>query len=195
MSPRGVAIPDIRERLFAAAERVVTRDGPGALTSRAVTNEAGVAKGALHAHFAGLDEFIGELVLDRFASTARQADQLTSLVGQDTVKANLVTVTAALLASVNPAMVTLAMTRPAAARHTRRGLEAGAPAFSAIQDSMAGYLDAESRLGRIPAGTDTATTALALVGTVHHLLMTSGPDGQPEPRQTVERLVTLLIAT
>ncbi|MFD8644153.1 MULTISPECIES: TetR/AcrR family transcriptional regulator [Streptomyces] len=195
MSPRGVAIPDVRERLFAAAERVVTRDGPGALTSRAVTSEAGVAKGALHAHFSGLDEFIGELVLDRFASTARQADQLPSLVGQDTVKANLVTVTAALLTSVNPAMVTLAMTRPAAALHTRQGLEAGAPAFSAIQDSVTGYLDAESRLGRIPSGTDTATAALALVGTVHHLLMTSGPSGLPEPLQTAERLVTLLVAT
>ena len=40
MSPRGVATPDVRERLFAAAERVVQRDGPGALTSRSVTTEA-----------------------------------------------------------------------------------------------------------------------------------------------------------
>ncbi|MFG2985712.1 hypothetical protein ACGFYQ_31395 [Streptomyces sp. NPDC048258] len=107
------------------------------------------------------------------------------------MRANLVTVTVALLTSVNPAVVTLAMTRPAAVLHTRQGLEAGAPAFSAVQDAVAGHLDAESRLGRIPSGTDTATTALALVGTVHHLLMTSASDG-PEPRQIAERLVSLL---
>lgn len=43
--PTGVAIRDVREQLFAAAERVLLRDGPSALTSRAVTSEAGCAKG------------------------------------------------------------------------------------------------------------------------------------------------------
>jgi AcrR family transcriptional regulator len=46
--PTGVAIRDVREQLFDAAERVLLRDGPAALTSRAVTDEAGVAKGVLH---------------------------------------------------------------------------------------------------------------------------------------------------
>lgn len=82
MSPRGVAIPDLRERLFAAAERVVTRDGAAALTSRAVTDEAQCAKGVLHAHFAGLDEFVAALVLDRFAGSARGAEALAGRVGR-----------------------------------------------------------------------------------------------------------------
>ncbi|MER6999876.1 TetR family transcriptional regulator [Streptomyces sp. NPDC000410] len=196
MSPRGVAIPDLRERLFTAAERVVAREGTSALTSRAVTTEAGVAKGALHAHFAGLDEFVGELILDRYARTARQAAELPSLVGRDTVAGNLLTVALALMTSVDPAVVALAMTRPAASLHTRQGLEAGAPGFSAIQDAVTAYLDAERRLGRLPAAADTATTALALVGTVHHLLMThtmTRTPGGPEPREITERLVTLLV--
>jgi AcrR family transcriptional regulator len=63
--PTGVALRDAREQLFDAAERVLLRDGPSALTSRAVTTEAGCAKGVLHRHFADLDAFLAELVLDR----------------------------------------------------------------------------------------------------------------------------------
>ena len=63
--PTGVAIRDVREQLFDAAERVLLRDGPSGLTSRAVTTEAGCAKGVLHRHFADFDGFLAEFVLDR----------------------------------------------------------------------------------------------------------------------------------
>src|SRR4051794_35357326 len=114
MSPRGVATPDVRERLFAAAERVVEKGGPGALTSRSVTAEAGCAKGLLHAHFAGFDEFVAELCLDRFARTAARAQALAGLAGQGTVARNLDAVALALFDSGGPAISGLAMTRPAA---------------------------------------------------------------------------------
>ena len=35
--PTGVALRDAREQMFAAAERILLRAGPHALTSRAVT--------------------------------------------------------------------------------------------------------------------------------------------------------------
>jgi AcrR family transcriptional regulator len=44
--PTGVHLRDARQQLFDAAERVLLRDGPDALTSRAVTDEAGCAKGS-----------------------------------------------------------------------------------------------------------------------------------------------------
>ncbi|MFE9629618.1 TetR family transcriptional regulator [Streptomyces sp. NPDC006463] len=193
MSPRGVAIPDLRERLFAAAERVVARDGAAALTSRAVTAEADCGKGVLHTHFAGLDEFVAELVLDRFARSARQAEGLGARVGQGNVAGNVQEVVLALLESLPPAVVGLAMTRPAAALHTQEGLRSGAPAFDAIQGSFAAYLRAEQRGGRIAEGADTATIALALVGTVHHLLMTRAPGGSEDARRTTELLIAVLL--
>ncbi|MFK8847156.1 TetR/AcrR family transcriptional regulator [Streptomyces sp. Ac-502] len=192
MSPRGVATPDVGERLFAAAERVVVRDGPGALTSRAVTTEAGCAKGLLHAHFAGLDAFVAELCLDRFARTATKARALSERVGQDTVAANLEAVALALLESGGPAISGLAMTRPAATARVREALAGGAPGFDAIQDAITGYLAAERDLGRVPASVDPPSVALAVVGATHHLLMTGWP-GAPDPRPSVTRLVGALV--
>ncbi|MCX2179654.1 TetR/AcrR family transcriptional regulator [Streptomyces sp. SKN60] len=193
MSPRGVATPDVRERLFAAAERVVERDGPGALTSRSVTTEAGCAKGLLHAHFAGFDEFVAELCLDRFARTAERARALEGLAGRGTVTGNLDAVVLALFASDGPAVSGLVMSRPAASARVREALESGAPGFAAIEAAIAGYLAAERDLARVPAGLDPATAALALVGTAHHLLMTSWP-GAPDPRPAVRRVVAALVA-
>src|SRR6201985_2927506 len=72
--PTGVGIRDPRGQLFDAAERVLLRDGPAALTSRAVTAEAGVAKGVLHRHFADFDAFLTDLALDRAARIAAAAD-------------------------------------------------------------------------------------------------------------------------
>ncbi len=42
--PTGVALRDVRQQLFDAAQRVLLQAGPDALTSRAVTTEAGCAK-------------------------------------------------------------------------------------------------------------------------------------------------------
>ncbi|MFF5404546.1 TetR/AcrR family transcriptional regulator [Streptomyces misionensis] len=193
MAPRGVATPDVRERLFAAAERVVERAGPGALTSRSVTTEAGCAKGLLHAHFAGFDEFVAELCLDRFARTAARARALPGLAGQGTVAGNLDSVVLALFDSGGPALSGLAMARPAAMARVRAALEGGAPGFAAIQEAVAGYLTAEQGLGRVARSVDPGTAALAIVGTAHHLLMTGWP-GAPDPRPAMRRLVSALVA-
>ncbi|MCT2592920.1 TetR family transcriptional regulator [Streptomyces sp. N2-109] len=192
MSPRGVAIPDVRERLFSAAERVLAREGPGALTGRAITGEAGCAKGMLNAHFAGLDEFLAELLLDRFSRAARQAGELPARAGQADVADNLRTVTLALLSSTGPALTGLTLARPGASQRVREALRAGAPGFAAIQSSITDYLEAERRLGRVTDGTDTAAVALALIGTIHHLLMTADWSGTPDPGGQAEQLVTML---
>ncbi|MFJ6581021.1 TetR/AcrR family transcriptional regulator [Streptomyces sp. NPDC091368] len=192
MSPRGVATPDVRERLFAAAERIVEREGPGALTSRAVTTEADCAKGLLHAHFAGLDDFVGQLCLDRFARTAARARALSESAGKGTVSGNLNAVVVAFFDRGGPALSGLALTRPAAAQRFREALEAGAPGFAAIQEAVADYVEAERTLGRVAATADPHTVALAVVGTAHHLLMTTWP-GAPDPRPAMRRLVAALV--
>ena len=67
------------EQLFDAAERVLL--GTRALTSRAVTEEAAVAKGVLHRHFADFDAFLFELVVDRIAEWAARPPPCAALPG------------------------------------------------------------------------------------------------------------------
>ena len=69
--PTGVHLRDARQQLFDAAERILLRAGPNALTSRAVTDEAGCAKGVLHRYFTDFDAFLADLVLDEMALTRR----------------------------------------------------------------------------------------------------------------------------
>src|SRR4051795_8104669 len=87
--PTGTALSDARQQLLAAAERVLLRDGPNALTSRAVTAEAGVAKGVLHRHFADFDAFLAELVLGRIRRLAGLGTDLRARAGSGTVTGNL----------------------------------------------------------------------------------------------------------
>src|SRR5690348_7382934 len=102
--PTGVALRDAREQLFAAAERVLLRAGPDALTSRAVTTEAGCAKGVLHRHFADFDTFLAELVHDRVTRLELQSIALQTSAGTGTVPGN---VTGALTESLTPVAVAI----------------------------------------------------------------------------------------
>ena len=79
--PTGVHLRDVREQLFDAAERLLLEGGPSALTSRAVTTEAGVAKGVLHKHFDDFDGFLAEFVLDRVDKMDARAKALLASAG------------------------------------------------------------------------------------------------------------------
>ncbi|MBO0775140.1 MAG: helix-turn-helix transcriptional regulator, partial [Actinobacteria bacterium] len=87
--PRGVAMQGAREQLFDAAERVLARAGPAGLTSRAVTDEAGVAKGLIYRYFADLDEFLAELTAARLRSAVASLSGLPDRAGSGTVTDNL----------------------------------------------------------------------------------------------------------
>lgn len=188
--PTGVAIRDPRGQLFDAAERVLLRDGPAALTSRAVTAEAGVAKGVLHRHFADFDAFLTDLALDRIALIDRQAADLRAAAGTGTVAGNL---TAALPALFDPAV--LALIRLVIARDELRvRLRAAAgsriPLMSESTALVAGYLTAERDLGRIAAGADIGTLAPTLTGAAH--LLFTDADGTPEPAAVAKVVNTVL---
>ncbi|HEY7276096.1 MAG TPA: TetR family transcriptional regulator [Trebonia sp.] len=188
--PTGVAIRDPRGQLFDAAERVLLRDGPAALTSRAVTAEAGVAKGVLHRHFADFDAFLTDLALDRIAQIDRQAADLRAAAGTGTVAGNL---TAALPALFDPAV--LALIRLIIARDELRArLRAAAgsriPLLSESTALVAGYLTAERDRGRIAADADIGTLAPTLIGAAH--LLFTDADGTPEPAAVARVVDTVL---
>ncbi len=125
--PTGVHIRDVREQLFDAAERVLLRDGPSALTSRAVTTEAGVAKGVLHRHFADFDAFLAELVLNRIARLDSQAAALRNSAGTGTVADNPTGALTTLFGPAAVAIVGLIISRDALRTRLRQAGSARVP--------------------------------------------------------------------
>ena len=162
--PTGVAIRDPRGQLFDAAGRVLLRDGPGGLTSRAVTAEAGVAKGVLHRHFADFDAFLAELALDGVARIGAQAAALRAMAGTGAVGGNLA---AALLDLFSPAilaLIRLVIARDELRARLRAATGSRIPLVSESTVMVAGYLAAERDLGRVPADADISTLAPTLIG-------------------------------
>ena len=190
--PTGVALRDVREHLFGAAERVLLRDGPSALTSRAVTTEAGVAKGVLHRHFADFDAFLAELVEDRIARIGRQAAALRDCAGTGTVAGNLADVLTDLFSSVAVAIVALITFRDDLRARLRQAGHVGVPLLTKASAMIASYLTAERDLGRIAADADIDTLALTLLGASH--LLFADREGTPPEAAAVGKMVGAVIA-
>jgi AcrR family transcriptional regulator len=187
-----VAIRQVRKQLFDAAERVLLRDGPNALTSRAVTTEAGCAKGVLHRHFTDFDDFLASLVLDRINRMDAQTTALLNSAGTATVADNLTSALTALFESVAVAMVGLITSRDELRARLRETLPAGIPVLTEAAIMIGAYLTAERELGRITPDADVRTLAATLIGT-GHLLFADRTGTPPEPG-AVLKVVTSVIA-
>jgi AcrR family transcriptional regulator len=187
---RGVAIPEVREQLFAAADRVLARDGPAGLTTRAVTAEAGVANGVLHRHFRDLDEFLASFATGRLRAIADGAAALQDRAGQGTVTGNLTEATVAMFGASAQALMSLVVSRPELARALAHASD-GSAGLGDVERYFAAYLDAEKKLGRIGPRADTEALAFTLLGTAHHLAITR-PGDTPGLRQQLQRIVAAL---
>ncbi|MGW7043475.1 TetR/AcrR family transcriptional regulator [Streptomyces avermitilis] len=190
--PTGVALRDVREQLFDAAERVLLRDGPSALTSRAVTTEAGCAKGVLHRHFADFDAFLAELVLDRIARIDNQAAALRDSAGTGTVAGHLTGALTDLFGTVAVAIVGLVTFRDDLRARLRKAGPTGVPVLREATAMIASYLDAERELGRIAADADVGTLAPTLIGAGH--LLFADRESAPPEAAAVGKVVTTVIA-
>ncbi|MGP3998710.1 TetR/AcrR family transcriptional regulator [Streptomyces sp. 8N706] len=189
--PTGTALRDAREQLFDAAERVLLRDGSSALTSRAVTTEAGCAKGVLHRHFADFDAFLADLVMDRIARVDNQAAALRKSAGTGTVADNLTDALTDLFGPVAVAIVALVTSRDALRARLRQAGVAGIPIMTEATAVIASYLVAERELGRIAPDADINTLAPTLVGAGH--LLFADRKGTPPEAGAVRKVVTTVI--
>ncbi|WP_019925917.1 TetR/AcrR family transcriptional regulator [Nocardia sp. BMG111209] len=190
--PTGVAIRDVRRQLFDAAERVLLREGPSGLTSRAVTAEAGFAKGVLHRHFEDFDAFLADFVLDRAERMDAQAAVLRDAAGTGTVVGNLTDALTALFESVAVAVVALVTFRDELRGRLRQSWPAGVPILTEGAIMIADYLTAEVELGRVAPTAEVDALAPMLIGT-GHLLFADRTGQRPDPA-AVRRAVTNVVA-
>ena len=192
MSPRGVAIPDLREQLFRAADQVLVRDGPSGLSGRAITREAGCATGLLYNHFGDLDEFLAQFVLDRVRLAAERAAELPARAGEGTLADNLTDAALSIPGSSGLAMIALVQAQPSVAARLRRSAPEGAQGMQTIEHAFLAYLEAEKEIGRLASHADTEALALGLVGAIHHLWLTA--TGGALERKHVRRVLAALVA-
>ena len=188
---RGVAIPEVREQLFAATDRLLARGGPAALTTRAITAEAGVANGVLHRHFRDLDEFLASFAAGRLQAIAGAAAALPGRAGHGTIAGNLTDTAVAVFGASGQELMSLVTARPELGQALAHD-GGSASGLGDIEKHFAAYLDAEQKLGRIGPGADTHTLAFTLLGTVHHLVITH-QGNTIDLRDQVRRIVTALV--
>lgn len=189
--PRGVAIPEIRQQLFSAAERVIVREGPGKLSGRAVTGEAGVATGLLYAHFADLEDFLAAYAVDRAFLVSAEAAALPERAGTGSVAGNLCDALLATPLTTVLALARLLVARPELTGRVHAVLGDKTAGLDAVESAAATYLADEQGLGRIAATADPGALALALVGVLHHLVLTAGTEAGVHTR--IRRTITALV--
>uniref|UniRef100_A0AAU3GU07 TetR/AcrR family transcriptional regulator n=1 Tax=Streptomyces sp. NBC_01401 TaxID=2903854 RepID=A0AAU3GU07_9ACTN len=199
--PTGVHLRDARQQLFDAAERVLLRDGPDGLTSRAVTDEAGCAKGVLHRHFADFDAFLADLVLDRAAQLELQAGALRESVGTGSVADNLTRALTTLFGPIPVAIIPLITFRDELRARLRQARPGGGIAILAeATTAISAYLADERALGRLAADADIDSLTLSLVGGGHLAFADRDRDRErdrdpgPPTTDVVGKLVTAVIA-
>lgn len=185
--PTGVALHDARAQLFAAAERVLACQGAGGLTSRAVTEEAGVAKGVLHRHFTDFDDFLAELVRDRITRVEAQTGELKESAGSGTLVSNLAEALADIFKPVNLGLVSAVIARDELRSRLRTTTPRGLPILTEAGAGLAAYLEAEQRLGRVRPDADARALALTLIGTGH--LLFAGEHGGLPDASAVQEIV------
>ncbi|MFB9660348.1 TetR/AcrR family transcriptional regulator [Glycomyces mayteni] len=173
--PRGIAIPQLRQHLFSAAETVVLREGPAKLSGRAVTVEAGVATGIIYTHFADFDGFLAAYAVDR-SFTIAAAPAFAERLGTGKVAANLADGLAAVPGPALTALARLLATRPELTARVEEVLGAGGSGIDALERAAAEYLAAEQVAGRLGAAAEPGALALAAVSVLHRLVLAGATD-------------------
>ncbi|MEU1229685.1 helix-turn-helix domain-containing protein [Streptomyces sp. NPDC005828] len=186
-------IHNVRGQLFEAAERVLLRDGPDALTSRAVTEEANCAKGVLHRHFTDFDAFLAELVLDRVRGVEEQTTTLCAAAGTGSVVDNLADALQDLFGPVTVAIVALITFRDGLRARLREAGSTGIPLVVQGAAMIAAYLTAEREWGRLAGDADIDTLAPTLVGAGHMLFADRA--STPPQIAAVRKMVTTVIVS
>jgi len=193
--PTGVALRDPKDQLFAAAERVLLRDGPTGLTSRAVTAEAGCAKGVLHRYFEDFDAFLAELVRSRADQVTARSALLLEVVGLGSPVIHLTGALFDLFDPVAVGIVGLITVRDELRLRLRQTWPRGVPILAEGRAMIVGYLAAERERGRLAADADLDTLALMLIGSAHLLFAgTEAPPSRAEVRGVVDAVLAGALA-
>jgi AcrR family transcriptional regulator len=180
----------LRAALVEHARRIVERDGVEALTMRALAAEADCAVGLPYKVFADREELVVELLLVEFERLRASFDALVARAGTGTVAENLAAYARVFLESHTP-VVSLAWKMDSAA--LSRAIDAKAHEsglLTSFETTVADYLAAEKRHGRVDAAVDERAFGFLVTGAVHNLIVS----GEAYPRPDLDELERMFAA-
>lgn len=158
------------------------------MTMRALAAEADCAVGLPYKVFENREELVAEVVLAEFQRLRASFDELVGRAGTGTVAGNLGAYARLFLESETPA-VSLAWKLDSAALSGVVDAKAGESGLLAsFENTVADYLSAEKRLGRVDSAVDERAFGFLITGAVHNLIVSGEAYPRPGTRE-VERML------
>ncbi|MBB5785617.1 TetR/AcrR family transcriptional regulator [Jiangella mangrovi] len=170
---------ELRASLLDHARRLIERDGAAALTMRALAAEAGCAVGLPYKVFTGREEIVAELVGAEFRRLRREFDAWVGSAGTGTVGGNLARYARIFVTAETPVFRLVGEGGDAALDSAVGAVAESSGLLESFGTTVADYLAAEKRLGRVDAGVDEQAFGFLVTGAIHNLAAVG--DGYPRP--------------
>ncbi|SEF18272.1 TetR/AcrR family transcriptional regulator [Jiangella alba] len=184
---------ELRASLLDHARRLIERDGAAALTMRALAAEAGCAVGLPYKVFGGREDIAAELVGTEFRRLRHEFDAWVATAGTGTVGENLARYARLFIEADTPVFRLVGEGGDTAFDSAVGTVAESSGLLESFGSTVADYLAAEKRLGRVAADVDEHAFGFVVTGAVHNLA--SAGDGYPRPAlDTIERYLHAVAA-
>jgi AcrR family transcriptional regulator len=179
--PRGRPRTGVREAILTAAEALLIDQGVSRLSTKEVAKRAGAAESSIFYHFGDRLGLLHSIILAHEPLYRDIAEQVSSQVGQNSLRENLVTLLEALesfFLRITPILAAMQSDASLRTDFAKRGKELNAGPHRAVS-LVVPYLAMEREAGRIRADCDLQSAALLIIGTAHQHALHRHLTGEP----------------
>ena len=188
---------ETRERILDAAAEVMGTLGLARATTKQIATAAGYSEATLYKHFSDKTELLLAVLGERLPPLVALLTRLPDQAGQGVVAERLQEVADQAVRFYQRQIPMLAslFAEPALLARYRQALAAVGAGPQRANQALAGYLRAESDLGRIPSSVDPDAAAAMLLGACFQRAFLSAFSGRPIPAAERAHLAASLVAT
>jgi AcrR family transcriptional regulator len=188
-APRSTeATSRLRADLLGHARTLVRRDGPSALTMRALAQEADCAVGLPYKVFADREEIVIELIKLELDDLVAQFDEWLAGSEQHSVAANLDRYATILLESPAAALVHAELMDARVVDDRLAAATRDSAFIASLHTAVPEYLRLEQRRGRVRTDVDAEAFGFLITGAIHNLIAA----GSVYPRPSRAELSAIL---